>query len=121
VKQQARSVSTLTPPGSPGYCTAKEHFLGWNMKKATLTSVCECQARLYAELSEDKQVILGWAKDVRRKKVATAPAHSIDSDRPIFDVAWSCPFCTRNTLRSFDTGGLAFRESANATTTTSTG
>jgi hypothetical protein len=31
-----------------------------------------------------------------------APAHSINAECLRFDVAWLCPFCGRNTLRSFE-------------------
>jgi hypothetical protein len=82
------------------------------MKKATIVSVCECQARLSAELDENKQVVTAWARDPRRKTVLNAPAHTIGGQRPLFDVAWLCPFCVRNTLRTFDTGGLGWQESA---------
>jgi hypothetical protein len=80
----------------------------FNMKKAKITSACECQARLTAELNEHKQVIAGFARDIRRKQTLPAPAHSIGAQHAIFDVAWACPFCTRNTLRPFHTSGLAW-------------
>lgn len=80
------------------------------MKRATIHSVCECQARLGAELDEHKHVHRGWARDIRRRTERPAPAHSIRPEAEVFDVAWFCPFCIRNTLRSFDTSGLAFRK-----------
>lgn len=79
------------------------------MKKATIYSVCECQARLGAELDEDRHVIRGWARDHRRERELAAPAHSIDADDDQFEVAWFCPFCIRNSLRSFDAAGLSYR------------
>lgn len=82
------------------------------MKTATIQSVCECQARLGAELDEQRQVLRGWAKDIRRRETQSSPAHAIHPDRDMFDVAWFCPFCIRNTLRSFDASGLAYRERA---------
>jgi hypothetical protein len=82
------------------------------VKKAKISSSCECQARLAAELDENKHVLRGWAVDLRRRKEAPAPAHSIGADKERFDVAWLCPFCTRNTLRSFDSGGLGWREAS---------
>jgi hypothetical protein len=82
------------------------------MLKAKIASVCECQARLHAELDENKQVITAWARDPRGKTVLNAPGHSIGGQNPLFDVAWLCPFCVRNTLRTFDTGGLSWRDSA---------
>jgi hypothetical protein len=81
-----------------------------SMKKATVNSVCECQAKLGAELDEHKHVLRGWARDMRRKRTEVAPAHGIGIDRAVFEVGWLCPFCTRNTLRVFDTGGLGWRD-----------
>jgi len=80
------------------------------VKRATVLSACECQARLGAELDEHKHVVRGWAQDLKRGKAETAPAHSIGADEDRFDVAWLCPFCIRNTLRSFDRSALAWRE-----------
>ena len=80
------------------------------MKTATIHSACECQARLAAELDEEKTVVRGWAKDVRRKITRTSPAHSIRPERARFEVGWFCPFCIRNTLRVFDTAALAYRD-----------
>ncbi|MEZ4223671.1 MAG: hypothetical protein R3B13_22170 [Polyangiaceae bacterium] len=82
------------------------------MKTAEIHSSCECQARLSAELDEARQVTRGWARDRRRRLEKPAPAHSIGADAERFDVAWFCPFCVRNTLRSFDAAGLAWREPA---------
>jgi hypothetical protein len=72
------------------------------VKTATILTACECQARLGAELDEHKQVLSGWAKDIRRRERRLAPAHSIHPERERFDVGWLCAFCNRNTLRSFD-------------------
>lgn len=80
------------------------------MKTAVLYSVCECQARLGAELDEHRVVLRGWAKDQRRGQELIAPANAMRTDTPRFDVGWMCPFCTRNTLRSFDASSLAYRE-----------
>ena len=41
-----------------------------------------------------------------------APAHTIGADKDHFSVAWHCPRCIRNTLRSFDTSGLSWSEVA---------
>ena len=78
------------------------------MKKATIFSVCECQARLAAELDEQKTVLRGWA--VARGQTERAPAHSIGPEHARFEVAWLCPFCTRNTLRVFEMNGLSYRD-----------
>lgn len=79
-------------------------------KSARVHSVCECQASLGAELDEQQRVLRGWARDRRRRTRLSAPAHSIGSEHPRFDVAWFCPYCVRNTLRSFDGSALAYRE-----------
>jgi hypothetical protein len=63
------------------------------------TSRCECQALLTATLDEHRQVLEGSAKRLSVRELA--PAHSIGADGDRFDVAWLCPFCGRNTLRSF--------------------
>jgi len=80
------------------------------VKTATISSSCECQARLFADIDENKQALRGWATDRRRGKTRPAPAHVMRQHGEHFDVGWFCPFCIRNTLRSFHTGGLAFRE-----------
>lgn len=82
------------------------------MKTASIHSSCECQAALFAELDEHRHVQRGWAKDRRRRLERPAPANSIGADKERFDVAWFCPFCVRNTLRSFDASGLAWRSPA---------
>ena len=78
------------------------------MKKATVTSVCECQARLFADLDEKRRVSRGWATDSKGRELP-APANAIRPERERFDVGWFCPVCTRNTLRSFEAGTLAYR------------
>ena len=70
----------------------------------TLSSVCECQALLSAELGEDRLVLRGWA--ARRGAREPAPANTIGEPADRFDVAWHCPLCGRNTLRSFHEGAL---------------
>ena len=79
------------------------------MKVATVRSRCECQALLGAELDEQRVVLRGWAVDARQRQLA-APANTIGAERERFDVGWACPFCTRNTLRSFTSAALAFRD-----------
>ena len=80
------------------------------MRTATVYSVCECQARLGAELDPSRVVVRGWAKDRKRGEEEVSPAHSIHPERQRFDIGWLCPFCTRNTLRSFEASALAYRE-----------
>ena len=77
---------------------------------ANIQSSCECQARLCAELDENRQVLRSWALDRRRSAPRTAPAHSIHAERGVFQVGWACPVCGRNTLRSFEVAGLAWSE-----------
>ncbi len=73
---------------------------------AKVQSVCECQAKLGAELDARRHVVRGWATG-RRGQVLVAPAHSIGADEPRFNIGWACPFCTRNQLRAFDAAALA--------------
>lgn len=82
------------------------------MKLATVHSACECQARLSAELDENKHVHRGWATDLGRCKTRIAPAHSIHPASERFQLGWACPMCGRNTLRSFETSGLVWSERA---------
>jgi hypothetical protein len=84
------------------------------MKTARISSRCECQARLFADLDEHRYVLKGWAVDRERDLERVAPAQSIGAGRSVFDVSWSCPFCIRTTLRSFTASGLAFREAGEA-------
>lgn len=78
-------------------------------------SRCECQARLEATLDDKRHVLHGQAR--RSGDVEPAPAHSIGADQPRFDIGWLCPFCNRNTLRSFDADALEpVRETAKAST-----
>lgn len=79
------------------------------MNQATIQSRCECQAALWASLNQQRYVIAGWATDPRRPRQETCAAHSINADQEQFQVAWLCPFCGRNTLRSFYAGALAYR------------
>ncbi|HVW27912.1 MAG TPA: hypothetical protein VHC69_21250 [Polyangiaceae bacterium] len=80
------------------------------MKTATIHSRCECQNGLGAELDEQRRVLRGWARERRSGRTLTAPAHSIPSETEVFEVAWSCPFCTRNQVRLFDTSALVYRD-----------
>ena len=82
------------------------------MKIATVYSVCECQARLGAEIDESHVVLRGWARDPRHGEEATSPANGLHPSGARFEIGWSCPFCTRNTLRSFEGTALIYRETA---------
>jgi hypothetical protein len=79
------------------------------MKIATVRSVCECQTRLFADINEQLTAVRGWARDSRGRE-CLAPANALRAGELRFDVGWMCPSCTRNVLRSFDAGALAFRE-----------
>ena len=62
------------------------------------------------ELDEHRHVVRGWARDSRRQRELVAPAHSIGADRAVFEVAWFCPWCTRNQLRVFSVDALQYRD-----------
>jgi hypothetical protein len=79
-------------------------------KVATILSVCECQGRLGAKLSEARTVLTGWATDPRRGQKYTAPCQSMNAEKEYFQLAWLCPLCNRNTLRSFYAGALSWQE-----------
>ena len=74
-----------------------------------IQTVCECQALLGAELNEERQVLRGWAS--QRGASEPAPANNVGSGER-FDVAWQCPWCGRNTLRTFYAGALRRRPPA---------
>jgi hypothetical protein len=78
------------------------------MKSAVVESVCECQARLYASLDEQRHVTRGWA--TQRGQELAAPANALGGQGDTLNLGFSCPFCTRNNLRSFRAGALVFRE-----------
>lgn len=69
-----------------------------------IQSACECQVLLEAELDEQRLVVSGTA--TRGKDVESAPANSVGAAADRFDVVWHCPFCGRNTLRTFYAGAL---------------
>ncbi|MCA9625436.1 MAG: hypothetical protein KC731_40720 [Myxococcales bacterium] len=87
-----------------------------------IQTVCECQAILGADLDENRQVMAGWAvrRGARAAEREKAPASSIGAAADRFDVAWQCPFCGRNPLRTFHVGALrplpAAAEAAEAST-----
>ncbi len=80
------------------------------MKIARVESRCECQAQLVAELDESRSVVRGFVHDRARKREISAPANvGKQFDDKQVDVGWSCPMCTRNTLRTFNGETLAYR------------
>jgi hypothetical protein len=74
------------------------------MNQYSVSSRCECQAVLSATLDEQRHVLHGWA--TRHGDREVAPAHSIGAAAERFDIGWACPFCGRNTLRTFEAGAL---------------
>jgi hypothetical protein len=79
------------------------------MKIARVESRCECQAQLVAELDEARSVVRGFVSDRARGRELQAPANATKKigDKQV-DVGWSCPMCTRNTLRTFNIETLAY-------------
>jgi len=74
------------------------------MSQYSVSSRCECQAILTATLDENRKVITGGASRGGSREVA--PAHSMADTGERFDIAWACPYCGRNTLRSFHVGAM---------------
>jgi hypothetical protein len=70
----------------------------------TVSSPCECQATVTALLDDKRHVVSGFARRSGAKE--NAPAHSIGAANERFDVGWLCPFCGRNTLRTFYAGAV---------------
>ena len=80
------------------------------MKIARVESRCECQAHLVAELDEARSVVRGFASDYARGREISAPANVTKKiGEKQVDVGWSCPMCTRNTLRTFNVESLSYR------------
>lgn len=77
---------------------------------ARVESRCECQAQLVAELDEARSVVRGFMSDRARGRELAAPANSTKKigDKQV-EVGWSCPNCTRNTLRTFNVETLSYR------------
>jgi hypothetical protein len=80
------------------------------MKIARVESRCECQAQLVADLDEARSVVRGFVNDSARGRELSAPANATKKlgDKQV-EVGWSCPMCTRNTLRSFNVETLSYR------------
>lgn len=74
------------------------------MSQYSVNSRCECQAILTATLDENRKVIAGTASRGGSREVA--PAHAMAATDERFDVGWACPYCGRNTLRSFHVGAI---------------
>jgi hypothetical protein len=70
-----------------------------------VTTVCECQALLAAELDAQREVVRASTSRLETRQVA--PANSVGADKPLFDVVWRCTICGRNTLRTFHTSALS--------------
>ncbi len=69
--------------------------------RATVSSRCECQTRLFAEVDGDCHVVRGWALTPSSLRPEPAPALSLGVEDGEFRVGWYCPFCARNVLRSY--------------------
>ncbi len=79
------------------------------MKIARVESRCECQAQLVAELDEARSVVRGFVNDRARGRELPAPANVTKKiAEGQLDVGWSCPMCTRNTLRTFNVQTLSY-------------
>ena len=74
------------------------------MNRFQATSRCECQATLSATLNDDHHVLEGSAARLGVRE--RAPAHRMGAGPDRFDIGWMCPFCGRNTLRTFHAGAL---------------
>jgi len=79
------------------------------MKLAQVQSRCECEALLFAEVSEAGRVVEGWSKKGKNARELT-PATAMNAGSAQFQVGWLCPECGRNTMRSFFRGALVYRE-----------
>lgn len=79
------------------------------MKIAKVSSRCECQARLGAELDEDRKVLRGWSRDIRNRTLVS-PCTLAGTEGERFHLVWLCAVCGRNTLRSLDAGALVFQD-----------
>ena len=71
------------------------------MENRTVLTRCECQAELGAELDREGCVVAGVAVWPRSGETQAAPAQRTSMVAGRMDVAWLCPFCGRNALRSF--------------------
>ena len=80
------------------------------MPRFAASSHCECQAHLTAIVDEKHHVIEGIAR--RHGVSESAPAHTINPAQERFDIGWLCPFCGRNTMRSFHRDALRQLSSA---------
>ena len=83
------------------------------MKTAVVQSRCECQVSLFVKLDAEQRVLTGWAISKKAESRETAPAQSSRAEQRL-DVSWLCPFCGRNTFRSFAIDGLPWSEDAPA-------
>jgi len=83
--------------------------------RATVSTRCECQARLFAELDGDCHVVRGWALPLTSHHPEPAPALSLGAAEGEFRIGWLCPFCTRNALRSFSEPPLLWWSEINQT------
>ncbi len=74
------------------------------MSRSLASTKCECQATLSATLDDKRQVVDAAATRLGSRE--KAPAHTIGGAAERFDIGWLCPFCGRNSMRTFDAGAL---------------
>lgn len=87
------------------------------MKTAKVRSRCECQARLEAQLDENGIADRGTARSLYGDP-EVAPATAIGAGNELFEVGWLCPFCGRNTVRSFHKSALSYEGTSDEAPTT---
>lgn len=66
-----------------------------------ISSHCECEATVSAELDVCHRARFGWAVHPLGGDRVPCPAISVRFDPAQVEVSWLCPFCGRNLLRSF--------------------
>ncbi len=84
------------------------------MKTASVQTVCECQARLGAELDEQQLALRGWARCRHEQHAKAAPVTHMKGGGGNFQLGWACPCCGRNTLRSFHASALVYEAAPEA-------
>lgn len=87
--------------------------VSFHVHAATVSSRCECQASLQASV-DDQGVVRAGSAGQGSSDRTTAPAQVVARrDGPTdsyWDVAWLCPFCGRNVLRTVARSSLSFSE-----------
>ncbi len=86
--------------------TAPKNAEPFLVTRATVSSPCECQAQLFAELDTACLVARGWAVPRRGGSPEGAPAIFLGAGQGEFRIGWHCPFCWRNVLRTVGESAL---------------